>query len=220
MSYVTFFFFFQAEDGIRDAQESRGLGDVYKRQLPTTQFADLDLVPPNCVGFDSERFSVILKKYGSQLEEVLLDGASWLSHPSISLIGNFCPNLRVLNISSCPQVDDECVAAITAGCPNLALVNISCCKGITSAAIDSILSNTTNLIALSCSGLEQIDDTSAVAWSNLHRHRTLQYLDLSFCLRLPDAALVQAAMFCPELEMLDITAVSYTHLTLPTKRIV
>src|SRR5674536_183654 len=27
-----FFFFFQAEDGIRDAQESRGLGDVYKRQ--------------------------------------------------------------------------------------------------------------------------------------------------------------------------------------------
>eukprot|EP00658_Telonema_sp_P-2_P046967 TRINITY_DN35392_c0_g1_i1.p2 TRINITY_DN35392_c0_g1~~TRINITY_DN35392_c0_g1_i1.p2 ORF type:complete len:170 (+),score=43.39 TRINITY_DN35392_c0_g1_i1:56-565(+) len=27
------FFFFQAEDGIRDAQESRGLGDVYKRQV-------------------------------------------------------------------------------------------------------------------------------------------------------------------------------------------
>ena len=31
------FFFFQAEDGIRGAQESRGLGDVYKRQdEPTT----------------------------------------------------------------------------------------------------------------------------------------------------------------------------------------
>eukprot|EP00658_Telonema_sp_P-2_P065650 TRINITY_DN54849_c0_g1_i2.p1 TRINITY_DN54849_c0_g1~~TRINITY_DN54849_c0_g1_i2.p1 ORF type:complete len:814 (-),score=215.16 TRINITY_DN54849_c0_g1_i2:187-2628(-) len=30
--YSVFFFFFQAEDGIRDAQESRGLGDVYKRQ--------------------------------------------------------------------------------------------------------------------------------------------------------------------------------------------
>ncbi len=26
-------FFFQAEDGIRDAQESRGIGDVYKRQV-------------------------------------------------------------------------------------------------------------------------------------------------------------------------------------------
>eukprot|EP00658_Telonema_sp_P-2_P041304 TRINITY_DN2952_c0_g1_i16.p1 TRINITY_DN2952_c0_g1~~TRINITY_DN2952_c0_g1_i16.p1 ORF type:complete len:902 (+),score=204.49 TRINITY_DN2952_c0_g1_i16:48-2753(+) len=30
--FYFFFFFFQAEDGIRDAQESRGLGDVYKRQ--------------------------------------------------------------------------------------------------------------------------------------------------------------------------------------------
>src|SRR5674536_379115 len=30
-------FFFQAEDGIRDAQESRGLGDVYKRQMYSWQ---------------------------------------------------------------------------------------------------------------------------------------------------------------------------------------
>ncbi len=29
---VTVFFFFQAEDGIRDRSVSRGLGDVYKRQ--------------------------------------------------------------------------------------------------------------------------------------------------------------------------------------------
>ena len=27
-------FFFQAEDGIRDLVRSRGLGDVYKRQMP------------------------------------------------------------------------------------------------------------------------------------------------------------------------------------------
>ena len=32
MGTLDFFVFFQAEDGIRDAQESRGLGDVYKRQ--------------------------------------------------------------------------------------------------------------------------------------------------------------------------------------------
>ncbi len=29
---VYFIFFFQAEDGIRDVERSRGLGDVYKRQ--------------------------------------------------------------------------------------------------------------------------------------------------------------------------------------------
>ena len=29
---IVWFFFFQAEDGIRDLVRSRGLGDVYKRQ--------------------------------------------------------------------------------------------------------------------------------------------------------------------------------------------
>ena len=32
MLYILFYFFFQAEDGIRDLVRSRGLGDVYKRQ--------------------------------------------------------------------------------------------------------------------------------------------------------------------------------------------
>ena len=30
---MSFVFFFQAEDGIRDSATSRGLGDVYKRQV-------------------------------------------------------------------------------------------------------------------------------------------------------------------------------------------
>ena len=33
MTIVSSVFFFQAEDGIRDLVRSRGLGDVYKRQL-------------------------------------------------------------------------------------------------------------------------------------------------------------------------------------------
>ena len=43
----SYFFFFQAEDGIRDLVRSRGLGDVYKRQglyfpntlIPLAEFA-------------------------------------------------------------------------------------------------------------------------------------------------------------------------------------
>eukprot|EP00831_Metopus_contortus_P002592 TRINITY_DN1094_c0_g1_i1.p1 TRINITY_DN1094_c0_g1~~TRINITY_DN1094_c0_g1_i1.p1 ORF type:complete len:205 (+),score=43.77 TRINITY_DN1094_c0_g1_i1:70-684(+) len=36
-----FFFFFQAEDGIRDVERSRGLGDVYKRQVSTQSTWDI-----------------------------------------------------------------------------------------------------------------------------------------------------------------------------------
>ena len=42
------FFFFQAEDGIRDLVRSRGLGDVYKRQLlgqVAGQLLELAVVP-------------------------------------------------------------------------------------------------------------------------------------------------------------------------------
>ena len=35
---IGFFFFFQAEDGIRDLVRSRGLGDVYKRQGEVFEF--------------------------------------------------------------------------------------------------------------------------------------------------------------------------------------
>ena len=34
--FVIIFFFFQAEDGIRDLVRSRGLGDVYKRQATSS----------------------------------------------------------------------------------------------------------------------------------------------------------------------------------------
>ena len=36
--YCYVLFFFQAEDGIRDLVRSRGLGDVYKRQLESIPY--------------------------------------------------------------------------------------------------------------------------------------------------------------------------------------
>ena len=45
---VLLFFFFQAEDGIRDLVRSRGLGDVYKRQsLPFVNISFLLASPQN-----------------------------------------------------------------------------------------------------------------------------------------------------------------------------
>ena len=62
-------FFFQAEDGIRDAQESRGLGDVYKRQVAySSEWVALGRVQLTagrhelrfeCTGKDAESLSLI-----------------------------------------------------------------------------------------------------------------------------------------------------------------
>ena len=47
-------FFFQAEDGIRDAQESRGLGDVYKRQALALTFGVILSLSRNADELSSE----------------------------------------------------------------------------------------------------------------------------------------------------------------------
>ena len=46
MCVCAFFFFFQAEDGIRDLVRSRGLGDVYKRQLQGNALAIASIGTP------------------------------------------------------------------------------------------------------------------------------------------------------------------------------
>ena len=38
--FIRSWFFFQAEDGIRDLVRSRGLGDVYKRQIAVGPFGE------------------------------------------------------------------------------------------------------------------------------------------------------------------------------------
>ena len=59
MSLVVFFF--QAEDGIRDAQESRGLGDVYKRQLNSMAIATLMTHGPFIDLTDADNWHAILQ---------------------------------------------------------------------------------------------------------------------------------------------------------------
>src|SRR5665647_997997 len=44
-------FFFQAEDGIRDRSPSRGLGDVYKRQVPHRLTVPNGMDPPEHTEF-------------------------------------------------------------------------------------------------------------------------------------------------------------------------
>eukprot|EP00658_Telonema_sp_P-2_P046254 TRINITY_DN3436_c0_g2_i2.p1 TRINITY_DN3436_c0_g2~~TRINITY_DN3436_c0_g2_i2.p1 ORF type:complete len:1072 (-),score=353.07 TRINITY_DN3436_c0_g2_i2:278-3493(-) len=74
--FAIFFFFFQAEDGIRDAQESRGLGDVYKRQVFFAARADTsqDDVAHLCSEVLSEH-SAVLKSSSVEVVTFLVHGA-------------------------------------------------------------------------------------------------------------------------------------------------
>ena len=61
---AAFFFFFQAEDGIRYLVRSRGLGDVYKRQIePVHLLQGMMLVDENVIPF-------ILKKVNASPDKI------------------------------------------------------------------------------------------------------------------------------------------------------
>eukprot|EP00658_Telonema_sp_P-2_P057795 TRINITY_DN4620_c0_g1_i2.p1 TRINITY_DN4620_c0_g1~~TRINITY_DN4620_c0_g1_i2.p1 ORF type:complete len:244 (-),score=19.85 TRINITY_DN4620_c0_g1_i2:544-1275(-) len=71
------FFFFQAEDGIRDAQESRGLGDVYKRQVstqstgPTT--SPMPHKPCGCIRCNPQRGKQLHQQYSQSVVNSILN---------------------------------------------------------------------------------------------------------------------------------------------------
>ena len=70
-------FFFQAEDGIRDAQESRGLGDVYKRQ-------SLDLVGVQISGVGYADISANAYHNGSSWAKRNSSYESWIVNQSVN----------------------------------------------------------------------------------------------------------------------------------------
>eukprot|EP00658_Telonema_sp_P-2_P061502 TRINITY_DN50200_c0_g1_i2.p1 TRINITY_DN50200_c0_g1~~TRINITY_DN50200_c0_g1_i2.p1 ORF type:complete len:464 (-),score=40.28 TRINITY_DN50200_c0_g1_i2:214-1605(-) len=82
------FFFFQAEDGIRDAQESRGLGDVYKRQLFMVDLAGSEKVAKT-------------KAEGQQLEEAKL------INKSLTTLGHVINTLTDRNATHIPYRDSK-----------------------------------------------------------------------------------------------------------------
>eukprot|EP00658_Telonema_sp_P-2_P027526 TRINITY_DN21231_c0_g1_i1.p1 TRINITY_DN21231_c0_g1~~TRINITY_DN21231_c0_g1_i1.p1 ORF type:complete len:264 (-),score=42.35 TRINITY_DN21231_c0_g1_i1:164-955(-) len=106
-------FFFQAEDGIRDAQESRGLGDVYKRQslCPVSFSCSIQdpTITSNTTNTTNGSSEVVVIHRGSTdgdhplifAEDVLL-GSFFLS-PSISGMFSTGSNLQAL-LPLCPNV--------------------------------------------------------------------------------------------------------------------
>ena len=62
--FVILFFFFQAEDGIRDLVRSRGLGDVYKRQVIVESEMTSTIATTNVVCFGQSDGTAIVSTTG------------------------------------------------------------------------------------------------------------------------------------------------------------
>ena len=73
--FFVMFFFFQAEDGIRDLVRSRGLGDVYKRQdlgLDTSSYS-FQYLTHWSEGMDDKKFAAVVSMAITQAKHIAQD---------------------------------------------------------------------------------------------------------------------------------------------------
>lgn len=166
------------------------------------QFGNIPFTPSNAYAFDSERFGMMLANSGMEVEEMLLEGAGHID--TLDDIAKYCPNLKVLHAGGCKQLTTSTLRQIAQHCSLLSFVNVSN-TDIDNEALACLVGLSSNLMTLSMSGLGRIDVGAERAFAALHRHRGLRVLDLSFCERVTDFALVSIAQYCPVLEVLDIS---------------
>jgi hypothetical protein len=173
------------------------------RQL--RQFANTNETPGNAYGFDDGRFAVLLEQRGFGVEEIALGGATFLEAATVQLLGQHCPFLRLVDLSSCFQLTgDDVTAALARSRASLRLLNVGHLDAITGKALDAILPGLVNLVALCLPGLNRLTAADDYAFHHIGAMRSLRVLDVSFCSTLGDGPLVAAAQGCPCLEYLDM----------------
>lgn len=179
-----------------------------KATIQVTQYSDLQTTPGNAFAFDSERFVTLLSDKGEEVEQLFLEGCTWLSNHAIAAIGRYCVNLRLLNLQDCPQLTDETLTEIADTCRRLAYLNVSGCVQLTGQPFASLLRNCTDLHTLCMSGLSQIDEEAELAFVSLRYVPKLSVLDISYCTNITDAVLAYAAQNCRTLRMVDLSGCS------------
>eukprot|EP00825_Cyclidium_porcatum_P003347 TRINITY_DN11557_c0_g1_i4.p1 TRINITY_DN11557_c0_g1~~TRINITY_DN11557_c0_g1_i4.p1 ORF type:complete len:222 (-),score=42.90 TRINITY_DN11557_c0_g1_i4:160-825(-) len=122
-----FFFFFQAEDGIRDHAQSRGLGDVYKRQLVLKRATNQQVELSNPELLAKQLLEQIEVQYASQLNELMTYNKVKTIQDNATKYQNFIESqgqstssearnfldpkstsiLKLSNLIDCDQIEDD-----------------------------------------------------------------------------------------------------------------
>eukprot|EP00760_Papus_ankaliazontas_P020234 PhM_4_TR18269/c0_g1_i1/m.51676/K10268/FBXL2_20; F-box and leucine-rich repeat protein 2/20 len=161
--------------------------------------------PCNSFALDDTRLLDIVREGSGEVEQVWLEGLSWLSESSFVAIGELCPNLKMLNASGCVNLAEEGIVAIARGCPTLALLDLSGCTAVTPTALAEVFGKCTDLMAVSLHNVPFSDFALGSVFQCLNSTRNLASLDISYCPGVTDSALLCLAKYCPGLEMLDIS---------------
>eukprot|EP00667_Euglena_gracilis_P002505 EG_transcript_2505 len=171
---------------------------------PTPAAAFAAQEEPCAFAFKDENLGALIMDKGRDIEEVTLEGESWISEAALLKIAEYCPNLKLLNLSGCTQLSGPTLARIAEGCPQLVFLSLSGCPQIPGEAVAQVLAHCRHIEALCLSGLKALD-CGPTTFRTLHASPALRAVDLSYCSTVTDASLVAIARYCNALEWLNLS---------------
>ena len=165
---------------------------------------DARTAPSAAFTYDTVRFLALLTEKGTEVEQIYFEGMHWLTVEVTSRIGDFCPQLRLLNLSNCPSLTNNALQNISKKCKLLSYVNISGCLSVSHKGVKCLLQNSSHLSVLCCHSVPNLDPDGDT-FSYLHLCKNMKVLDVSYCEDISDMTLVNIAKYCPGLAFFDVS---------------
>ncbi|OII74912.1 uncharacterized protein cubi_03043 [Cryptosporidium ubiquitum] len=209
-------------------QKIKHYGVISDNILPNVDFHNLPLKKGKLVTSDIRECSddyicqlyMFLKNVGIRITESFLYGISGPNRKTLRI--PFCngvkassfnyfffnsPNLEIVDLSNCYQVNNRVIKCIISNCKKLKELNICGCKLVTDSAFNTELfspigSCMTNLRVLNFEGCSQIIDLQSI----IKRTRDLEVLNISHCRNITISTLEDVIQCCTNLKELDISS--------------
>ncbi|KAI5864478.1 RNI-like protein [Durotheca rogersii] len=161
------------------------------------------LVLSGCYDLDDDTFKAMI--HGSEPEVDILTGRAIVPPRK----------LRHLDVSRCPQLTNESVAALGYLVPDLEGLRLSGCTSLTDAALRPILASTPRLTHLELEELSELtNDLLSEHLAKAPCASKLEHLSVSYCEGLGDAGMLPVMKNCISLKSVDMDNTRVGDLTL------
>ncbi|KAH7461970.1 EIN3-binding F-box protein 2 [Phytophthora ramorum] len=172
-----------------------------KATMPTCKLAALDL--SGCAGLDDRGVAALITINRYTLRSLNLGALQTLGSAAFAAIAR-CSELQSLNLSLCRTLQNDNLAAITAGCTQLSTLLLQGCVALDDGGLKAMAPRATNLQRLSLEFCYNITDEGLAAV--VSRCQQLLHLNIKACNQLTIAAFQTLVRRKALLETLNIGA--------------
>ncbi|KAK2449591.1 F-box/LRR-repeat protein [Trifolium repens] len=133
-----------------------------------------------------------------QLKSLYLANNMWLMDKDINMLVSACPNLQLLDLSSCDEISEKCIGKVLRKGSKIRHLNLACCLGL---KLHRVYFNISTLEVLNLSE-SRIDDRSLYAIST--GCLGLLQLDLGHCYDITEKGVMQVVENCTQLREINL----------------